>query len=182
MKIAITGTHSTGKTTLLNSIKQDVRSEEMLYRHKFFNELTRTIYKRGVTINESGDDMTQLLTNNVHINNLLEENFISDRCIIDSYSYTRYLYQQGKVSKWVYDYSYKLLQELCSKYDYIFWLRPEFDLQVDDVRSNDIQFQKDIDKIIEETIFMLDIKVHVLTGDVKNRTEQIFYQFLRDKR
>ena len=49
MKIAFTGAHSTGKTTLLNYLKKD---PELATDFEFVDEITRRMVKKGLKINE----------------------------------------------------------------------------------------------------------------------------------
>ena len=44
-----------------------------LLRDEYIDEITRRMTKKGLKINEGGDDMTQLLIMNSHISNVLKE-------------------------------------------------------------------------------------------------------------
>ena len=68
MKIAFTGAQSTGKTTLLNEMRYIVSN------YTFIDEITRSVAKQGVSINESGTDSTQMLIMKSHFKNSLLEN------------------------------------------------------------------------------------------------------------
>ena len=85
MKIAFTGAQSTGKTTLLQAVKSN---EEFRYKYEFIDEITRRMVKKGLKINEAGGNTTQLLIMNEHIKNLLYQNVIMDRCVLDGVVYT----------------------------------------------------------------------------------------------
>ena len=109
MKLAFTGAQSTGKTTLLKELKRD---PDFSLKFDFRDEITRRMQKKGLSINESGNDITQLLIMNSHIKNTLIDNVIMDRCIIDGLVYTNWLHTEGKVSDTVqstYDKAYKEL-------------------------------------------------------------------------
>ena len=45
MRISFTGAQSTGKTTLLEAIKQN---EEFRYKYEFIDEITRRMIKKGL--------------------------------------------------------------------------------------------------------------------------------------
>lgn len=174
MKIAITGAQSTGKSTLLDSIKRDDRRDGLLPEYVFIDELTRSIKGKGIVINENGDNLTQLLTNNTHIDNILLNNFVSDRCIIDSYVYTIWLHKNGKIDEWVLLYSYHLFLTLVGMYDRIYYLKPEFDVVADGVRSSSTSFRDEISNLFEQVINDHDIDVIKLTGSVIERTNQFY--------
>ena len=174
MKIAITGAQSTGKSSLLDSIKRDDRRDGLLPDYVFIDELTRSIKGKGIVINENGDNLTQLLTNNTHIDNIVTNNFISDRCIIDSYVYTVWLHRNNKIDDWVLNYSYHLFLTLVGMYDKIFYLKPEFDVVDDGVRSSSITFRDEISTLFDSIISNYDIQVITLTGTIKDRTNQFY--------
>ena len=74
-----------------------------------------------------------------------------DRCILDGYVYTKWLHQNGRVSKWVLNYADNLLSHLIDNVDIVFYTQPEDVPLVDDgVRSVNIDFRQDILNIYEE--------------------------------
>ena len=85
MKIAISGAHSQGKTTLVKYL-QDIN---VLTDFKFKTSLTRGMQKAGYDINEDGDEVTQLAIMTKHLQRLNEKgNIIYDRCALDGYAYS----------------------------------------------------------------------------------------------
>jgi len=170
MRIAFTGAQSTGKTTLLTELKSVAPYS---YTYTYIDEITRRMIKRGVQINEGGDDVTQLLIMNSHLKNVLSDNVIMDRCALDGVVYTRYLYNRGQVSEWVMDYAEQVFQLIIEKYDHIFYLQPEFAIQHDGVRSTDEGFRDQIAKLFSEYILECEVPVVHLTGTVQDRLTQI---------
>ena len=170
MKIAFTGAHSTGKTTLLNELKGD---KDFSLEYTFIDEITRRMTKKGLQINEAGNDMTQLLIMNSHVSNILKSNSVMDRCALDGVVYTRYMYEQGKISDWVMDFAEKVHEKIIDKYDYIFYLTPEFGIEDDGVRSVNEGFQKRVATLFEDYILQCEIPVTHITGSVQERVKQI---------
>ena len=170
MRIAFTGAHSTGKTTLLNELKND---KQFNLEYEFIDEITRRMTKKGLKINEVGDDMTQLLIMNSHISNILNEKCIMDRCPLDGVVYTRCMYEKGQISDWVMDFAENVFTRIIENYDYIFYLSPEFDMEDDGVRSIEEGFQKRIVKLFEDYILECEVPVIHLTGSVQNRIKQL---------
>ena len=170
MKIAFTGAHSTGKTTLLNKLKHDP-----MFNLEFecIDEITRRMTKKGLKINEGGDDITQLLIMNSHISNILKSKSIMDRCALDGVVYTRCMYEKGQVADWVMDFAENVFEKIIGKYDFIFYLTPEFAMEDDGVRSVDQGFQKQIVKLFEQYILECEVPVIHLTGSVESRIKQI---------
>src|SRR6056300_236144 len=176
MRIAFTGAQSTGKTTLLNALKAD---EAFRYKYEFIDEITRRMQKKGLKINEAGGNTTQLLIMNEHIKNLLYENAIMDRCAIDGVVYTHWLYKQNKVEKWVWDYSVDVFTHYVNNYDIIFYLKPEFDIVDDGVRSVDVSFRDEIVELFDRYIKHVRIPVITLSGTVEERLNK-FYSTIKE--
>ena len=170
MKIAITGAQSTGKTTLLNELKSEFSNTHLPI---FLDEVTRKVKEYGVSINEDGGDMTQVLIMNSHVENILHEDSIMDRCALDGVVYTRWMYNKGLVEGWVMDYAERVFTLLIEKYDKIFYLIPEFDIEDDGVRSTDIDFRNEIVTLFNQYIVECEIPVIQLTGSVDNRVSLI---------
>ena len=176
MKIAFTGAQSTGKTTLLEAIKQN---EEFRYKYEFIDEITRRMIKKGLKINEAGGNTTQLLIMNEHIKNTLYTDAIMDRCIIDGAVYTNWLWKEGKVENWVREYSINVFAHYKDQYDYIFYLKPEFDIVDDGTRSTNTRFRDDIVGLFDRYIGYLNVPVINLTGSVEERLEK-FYSTIKN--
>ena len=170
MKLAFTGAQSTGKTTLLKELKRD---PELSLKYDFRDEITRRMQKKGLSINEGGDDITQLLIMNSHIKNSLIDNVIMDRCALDGLVYTDWMYRKGKIQQWVIEYADNVFKMLIDRYDYIFYLVPEFDIEDDGVRSTDIDFRNEIVILFEQYIKAWNIPVIKLTGTVEQRLNKI---------
>lgn len=175
MIISFTGAQSTGKTTLLNKCKPLYS-----YQFNFIDEVTRRVKKEyKVEINEQGDNVTQLLILNDHLQNMVKhryDNVIMDRCIIDGVIYTCWLHDNGRVDKWVMDYACELFNELIDRVDVIFYCEPEFDAVDDGERSVDKQFRDEIIGHFEdvvENVHSLKGKVIRLKGSIEERMKMI---------
>lgn len=173
MIVSFTGAQSTGKTTLLNNM----RKWDELKDYTFVDEITRNVSKLGMKINEKGDDATQTAIMNAHIENLKKgENLILDRCSLDGVVYTHYLYSHGKVSKDTFDYARQVFFETCLKYDKIIYLKPEFAIVSDGVRSDSVQFRDEIARIFERYIEEYNLRnynIEEISGSIEERLEAI---------
>ena len=100
MLIGFTGAQCTGKTTLLNLLKEDLcgnkfkKASDGVYRDEwnFVPEVTRKVMREGLSINEDGDNLTQLFILKEHLQNHVvasSEKWILDRCILDGYVFTK---------------------------------------------------------------------------------------------
>lgn len=166
MKIAISGAQGVGKTTLLEELKKEFQEFE------FIQGITRTLKNQGFKINKDGNDETQLAILKAHVSNLKKDNFITDRCVLDCTVYTRYLYNRGAVTKEILEKIETALFKNISKYDVIFYIRPEFDIEDDNVRDTDIEFRNIIVDLFDYYINLTEIKPIILSGSVNERVQQ----------
>lgn len=170
MKIGICGAQSVGKTTLINAL----RSESSLKDFTICKEVTRKVKKLGLEINENGSDITQSIIMKEHIYNLfMYDNLISDRTTLDGIVYTAYLKQTGKVSEACFKDCLQIFQKSLTKYDYQFYIQPEFEIEDDGVRSVDKAFRDDIVKLFDNYIKTYNVNVITLSGSVRERVETI---------
>ena len=176
MRIGITGAQSTGKSTLLKFLKKDID----LKGFEFIEELTRQIAAKGININEEGSNFSQIFTVTIHAENVVKKHFISDRCALDGLVYTKWLYDNKKVDKWMLDYAIGVAKEILPRYDYIYYLSPEFPIEDDGVRSANESFRDEILALFEYYIKELELDVITLTGSVAERAKQ-FKRPLRGK-
>jgi len=194
MLIGFTGAQCTGKTTLLKLLKQQLCGEKWtkgsdgVYRDEwnFVPEVTRKVMREGMSINEDGDNLTQLFILKEHLQNHVvstDHNWILDRCILDGYVFTKWLWRQGSVDKWVMEHSCHLLSMLGDRLDHILYTEPDdIPMEDDGERSVNVEFRNDIIKIYED---LMDCsmstpgrdtwrnKIIRLSGSVEERMETI---------
>ena len=138
MKISFTGTGCSGKSTLLQKCVEYYGD-----RFTYVREVTRPIARKGLPINESGNDDTQRAIIGAHIENNKLDNVIMDRCIVDGYVYTQWLFEQQKVSEETYQYAWNTFRDIVNDIDIIFYCCP-LKMEDDGQRSTNENFQKDI--------------------------------------
>jgi len=177
MIISFTGAQSTGKTTLLNLIK------DLNPYLDSIDEVTRRIKREyNLPINEDGGDITQTMIMSDHIANIFrkyDSDVIFDRCALDGVVYTQWLYNKGKVSKEVLQWAKKIYNTLIDKYDAIFVTSPEDVPLVDDgERSVDIDFREEIIDIFnmyidDIKIYSREVNLFVVEGSIEERMKYI---------
>lgn len=173
MIYAFTGAQSTGKTTLLTLCK-------VVYDHKgykFVDEVTREVKRRGYSINNNAKNYndTQLQILDHHITNLKKTGkWILDRCIVDGYVYTKYFYENNKVSVDTYLLVKDAFEKYTDWYTAIFYTDPKGVKLVDDgERSTDVKFRERIIEIYEEIDIDKFKNVVKLSGSVSERIQTI---------
>lgn len=168
MRIGISGAQSVGKTTLLNAL----RSELVFKDYAICNEVTRRVREYGFRINENGDDLTQRLIMQEHIVNVfMHDNMITDRTALDGLVYTEYLFKKNKVKASTVRYARDICAKVQPQYDLFFYIKPEFEIEDDGVRSTDVEFRDEIVNVFD--ILRVDVPHIVISGSVRERVQQI---------
>ena len=174
MKISFTGSHSSGKSTLLKKCTEH-------YGNKFtyVHEVTRPAQKMGLIINEWGDDKTQAYILGEHLkNDQLEGDVIMDRCFIDGWVYTTWLHSQKCVGYTIQKTYDDLWSRMIGNLDLVFFTDP-VKLENDGVRSTSEVFRDGVQSLFETQITLMEEdenfkgKIVRLKGDVETRFKNI---------
>ena len=166
MKIAISGVHGQGKTTILNALK-DI---EIFKDFTFVDSPTRALIGTH-SINEAGTQDTQAAIMFQHYINQINDNVIVDRCALDGMAYTTYFTDQ--ISLTIYSVLRSLYLYLINRYDIIFYIEPELELVSDGTRSINLPFFEAVKNNFEYLIRSDKIKVVSVQGTVEQRIKKI---------
>jgi nicotinamide riboside kinase len=168
MIVAISGAQSVGKTTVINELEKILGNKYTIVR-----ESIRKLAKKGFIINEKGNDNTQIAVMNEHIKNLLPEgDLILDRSVLDGYIYTQYLFNNNKISEETLKYAESIFRDHINDIDILFYIKPEFEIVNDNVRSIDKEFRDAVVELFEKTIEDYNLDVIYLSGSVDERVNQ----------
>jgi predicted ATPase len=172
--VGFSGAQGVGKTTLLNALRDGAAISKLF---TFRDEVTRWVGGLGLPINESGTEATQQLIAMRHIYNLqMYDSFITDRTMLDCYVYTKWLYRKGKVSAECLEEITRITHRILPLYDAIIYIRPEFELVDDGVRSVSTTYRDEIVNLFEDVIFEMFSNGHqlsVISGTVEQRVKQV---------
>lgn len=168
MKIAISGAHSTGKTTLVNALKDSGKLDNFIFR----SNLLRGLKELGIPINELGNTTTQLYVMTKFYEFLhTPGNAILDRCALDGMAYTMYFYDE--MNEGMQQVFEGLFQQMVYQYDAICYVVPELPLVDDGVRSVNKNFYEKVVQNFEILISEFRVPVHYISGSVEQRTEKV---------
>jgi len=148
MRISISGSQCSGKTTTLNVLKED----------KFFSEYefdleskTREVEKYNLGHSREANDYTQIIIFSNMIKNSLsikdKTKCLTDRCILDNLVYSKYLFYNKLISKDLFNVISKSADDLILNFDVVFILEPTIKLISNDYRDVDENYRQDIARI-----------------------------------
>lgn len=170
MKICLTGSHGTGKTTILNELKKLPQFKD----YKFISEVLRNLGKEGLPLNKESNNETQLLAFNEYIKLfILNKDFISDRGLFDVRAYTKAAWLRGNIKDFILEYQAEVIGFYKNYFDKIIYFPIEFSLELDGVRDEDLLYQEEIDDYIKRILKEEQIPFITVSGTVEQRLETI---------
>lgn len=179
IQLNFTGASGTGKTTLLNAVKEKYPELEV------GTEVVRNLIKtRDIKINEMGDEDGQKLIFNTYdeyLTSHVDKDYVSDRCIIDPAAYTLIHVANHQVPSEILDEQWKRIRErvLDGTLTTVFYFPIEFANVHDGVRSDNDDFRKETDAAIRGIINGVEmyhpgkLKVITVRGSVEGRMKII---------
>lgn len=181
MKIAFTGTHVTGKTTLLKDCENYISQElEGRYSFGYISGIARNIIKRGFPLNKDGNIYSYVN----YINDQLEAEkrinnydiFISDRTILSPLAYATANQQLPR--PFIPDYFIKMMENIWlmekEKYDLYVYFPIEFRMgEPDLVHPADEEYRKLIDLTIVKLLKKFDVNYVTMTGSKDERLKTL---------
>ena len=173
--IYIQGAQGVGKSTLLNDF---VSSTE--FQIKCFNEIARTLIKKGVShgLEAKKEDYfayvyRHIANHNYYIKNrFIFDLFISDRSIIDVLVYAQICFNDNDTN-YVAELCTEYFQMISSDVDLVIYLPIEFEIVDDGVRNFSKDRQKEYDRILKETLVYLGIDFVEISGSRSDRLKKM---------
>lgn len=181
--IGFSGPGGCGKTTLVNYLKPWIikNNPEVEIIPSISRELVELT---GMKLIEHGNDTTQILIMGGFCEKMMMyPNALFERTPIDCLAYTVYQYAQGTTSSNVLNHVTAVAEKLIDKFDHIFYIPLEFDVEDDGVRSQDKKFNKDTSRIFENLIKIYQKRgnnIHRLGGSVEERAEK-FKEIMKEQ-
>jgi GTPase SAR1 family protein len=173
MKIGLCGTMSVGKTTLVNALKELPEFKDYMFR----TERSKYLMEQGIPLNTDSTFKGQLVFLAERSLELLQENIITDRTVIDVMAFARASNSMDHSEK--YDFE-QVATLLIKDYDYIFYVSPEgVDMEDNGIRETDIKYRELIDSTITNFIKSKQLLIKnygILEGSTEERIKQLKFQ------
>ena len=143
MKIGLTGTMSCGKTTLVNALKELPQFKD----YKFATERSKYLRDLGIPLNTDSTLKGQTIFLAERVSELMHENLITDRTVIDVMAFTQAAKSINSADKTSYE---EYARNFINEYDYIFYVSPEgVEIENNLVRETNSEYRDQIDFIIK---------------------------------
>ena len=170
MKIGLCGTMSVGKTTLVNELKK----LEQFKDYEFATERSKYLMDLGIPLNTDSTLKGQTIFLAERVAELMKENVIMDRTILDVIAFTNLADSiDFKDKEYFEDYARVFVGE----YDYIFYIDPIGTTMEDNgIRETDLKYRENIDAAVIKAMNTYGHRcknVHVIKGTTSERIEQI---------
>lgn len=169
MFLSISGTHSVGKTTLANSVKNSLDEKCIV-----LPEIARVLMRRGFKLNRDITEygiISYLSEYQKYKSDLSSEIVVSDRSAIDLLSYVN-VNQSKKIRKPFIDLIESIVindKNIFDEYVYI----PIESIMIDDgVRPLSEKYRQDVDLEIKNLFQKYDIKYTVVDGTLEQRVDK----------
>lgn len=148
MRISISGSQCSGKTTTLDCLKND----NFFSGYEFdLESKTREIQKYNLGHSREANDYTQtiILANMIKNSLSIKDKgwCLTDRCILDNLVYSKYLVDKKLISKDLFNVILKATDDLILNFDVVFVLEPTIKLVSNEYRDIDEDYRQDIARI-----------------------------------
>jgi GTPase SAR1 family protein len=170
MKIGLCGTMSVGKTTLVNALKE----LKQFKGFEFATERSEYLMNLGIPLNTDSTLKGQTVFLAERVAELMKENVITDRTILDVIAFTNLAESIDIKDK---EYFEDYARVFVGDYDYIFYISPEGTIMEDNgIRETDLKYRELIDQAIIKAMNTFGHRcknVHMLKGSTVERIEQM---------
>jgi len=170
MKITLCSTVSCGKTTLIEALSKLPQFQD----YHVATERSKYLRDLGIPLNTDSTLKGQLLFGGERSSELIHENLLTDRSIIDVMSFTNLAKSISEIEKFDFEC---LFSHLIQEYDYIFYISPKgINIEDNGVRCVDPTYRLEIDKEIKR--LLKEYKPHIknygeLSGSTEDRIKQL---------
>ena len=167
MKIGFCGTMSVGKTTLVKALKELSEFKDYTFR----TERSKYLMEMGIPLNTDSTLKGQLVFAAERASELMQENIITDRTIVDVMAFSNLSKSMEAHEK---HYLTSTLYYLIKEYDILFYVSPEVvEIEDNGVRETDVKYRMAIDREIKSIVQMFRGNTITIKGTTKERIEQV---------
>jgi nicotinamide riboside kinase len=159
MRIAVVGSHGTGKTSVAKGMAEKLG-------FNFIRDVARDAFKMGFPINENTPCETQfwILSKQLELERTTPESWVMDKSLYDNIVYGEFVLKDQEALGVI-----RRIIEKNARYDLIIYVPIEFSIPDDGIRSVDENFQKTIDAKLIEYFRTHKISYVTVKGSISTR-------------
>ena len=163
MRIAVVGSHGTGKTTLCKGIIEE-------FNFNYIPDVVRTAYENKFEVNENTLPETQfwILSKQLELERNTEPPWVSEKSLWDNIVYGRVAFRDKEIINVI-----KKLVIPNANYDLMFYCPIEFPLQDDGLRSMNSEFQRIIDEKFRKLLKIQGVEYINVRGNELQRITKV---------
>ena len=170
MKIGLCGTVSVGKTTLVNALQELPQFKD----YTFATERSKYLRDLGIPLNTDSTLKGQTVFLSERCAELMHENIITDRTVIDVMAFTQCAESIHPTDKISYE---EYARNFINDYDYVFYVSPEgVEIENNGVRETNAEYRDKIDTTIRAIIGAYPHRIKnlfMISGTTEERIKQI---------
>lgn len=184
MRIAFTGTHVTGKTTLLNDYQAYMASTGRKRTFGYITGIARSIIKRGFPLNKDGnvDSYINYINDQLKAEKqmTLYDDFVCDRTLLSPLAYASV--NRSLPRPYVPDYLIEMIENVWllekERFDLYTYFPIEFDMPIlDNIHPPDESYRRQIDEMIHSLLIKYNVKHIVIAGTKEERLNKLIALF-----
>jgi len=177
MRVAVTGSHGVGKTTVLTKLQEKLPDYTIQ-----IESITRSAVDDSSKVNFGTVDETEVRITDAYRAAFYNapEKYVVPRHMIDVMAYSIYLNKKNNnISPATFDYIEENIMELKSNglFDLVLYIPIEFELiEGGDFRQGqeDLSYQRDVDIIIKYLLWKYEIPYTTISGTADERVDKMF--------
>lgn len=170
MRIGITGAQSTGKTTLVNALKELPQFKD----YYFATERSKYLRDLGIPLNTDSTLKGQTVFLAERVSELMRDNLITDRTVIDVMAFTNASKSIKPADKTSFE---EYARNFINDYDYIFYVTPVgVEIEDNGVRETNAEYRDLIDFTIRNILNIYPHRIqnlHTISGTTEERIKQM---------
>jgi hypothetical protein len=170
--LVVTGTHAVGKTSLCNRLVETLSNTTDV---KMIPEMARILIAKGISMNDKASEFGIVSYISEYLKYTRETKatlVISDRSVFDLFAYISVSRPDDVRDEFLRLAEEVVFQEV-RRVDAYIYVPIEFEMQLDDVRPTDTQYQRVVDLKVRELLEFFQATVITVSGTVEERVAAV---------
>lgn len=170
--IVVTGTHAVGKTMLCNRLAETLSGTVDV---KVIPEMARILIAKGISMNDKASELGIVSYISEYLKYTRETKaslIVSDRSVFDLFAYIS-VSRPDDVREEFLKLAEEVVFEEVRRIDAYVYVPIEFEMQLDDVRPANIEYQRIVDVKVRDLLKFFEATVLTVSGTVEERVASV---------